>query len=139
MNKTLLIAAFFLVVNATLVIAHHPAADMVDAEIYAMIDDLVSDTPHAELDFDVVMGDGDDTTIINTDTVAAADDLIDDGLLDDLSFLDGDVSITIDFPDEDEVLLQSVEELNQKVVDGQVVSGWQRPVTITIKHTYEVD
>lgn len=31
--------------------AHHPAADIVDPEIYAMIDENVADTPHADLDF----------------------------------------------------------------------------------------
>ncbi|MCB1791887.1 MAG: hypothetical protein KDJ27_11985 [Gammaproteobacteria bacterium] len=32
--------------------AHHPAADIVDPEIYEMIDDNVADTPHADLTFD---------------------------------------------------------------------------------------
>ena len=31
--------------------AHHPAEDIVDEEIYDMIDENVSDTPHADLDF----------------------------------------------------------------------------------------
>jgi len=31
--------------------AHHPAADIVDEDIYEMIDDNVVDTPHADLDF----------------------------------------------------------------------------------------
>ena len=31
--------------------AHHPAEDIVDEEIYEMIDENVSDTPHADLDF----------------------------------------------------------------------------------------
>ena len=31
--------------------AHHPAADIVDEDIYDMIDDNVADTPHADLDF----------------------------------------------------------------------------------------
>ena len=31
--------------------AHHPAEDIVDEDIYDMIDENVSDTPHAELDF----------------------------------------------------------------------------------------
>jgi hypothetical protein len=36
--------------------AHHPAADIVDAEIYEMIDENVADTPHADLTFDDGMG-----------------------------------------------------------------------------------
>jgi hypothetical protein len=31
--------------------AHHPAEDIVDEDIYAMIDENVADTPHADLDF----------------------------------------------------------------------------------------
>lgn len=38
--------------------AHHPAADIVDAELYAIIDELVS-APHADLVFDDNMGGGD--------------------------------------------------------------------------------
>lgn len=41
--------------------AHHPAADIVDPEIYAMIDENVADTPHADLTFDD-MGGGNDTS-----------------------------------------------------------------------------
>jgi hypothetical protein len=32
-------------------LAHHPAADIVDEEIYLMIDENVAGTPHADLDF----------------------------------------------------------------------------------------
>ena len=32
--------------------AHHPAADIVDPEIYEMIDENVADTPHADMIFD---------------------------------------------------------------------------------------
>ena len=32
--------------------AHHPTADIVDPEIYEMIDENVADTPHADLTFD---------------------------------------------------------------------------------------
>jgi hypothetical protein len=31
--------------------AHHPAADIVDEDIYLMIDENVADTPHGTLDF----------------------------------------------------------------------------------------
>jgi hypothetical protein len=31
--------------------AHHPAEDIVDEDIYLMIDANVADTPHADLDF----------------------------------------------------------------------------------------
>lgn len=43
------IASLFVSVSA---FAHHPAADIVDPEIYEMIDENVADTPHADLVFD---------------------------------------------------------------------------------------
>lgn len=43
------IASVFASVSA---FAHHPAEDIVDPEIYDMIDENVADTPHAELVFD---------------------------------------------------------------------------------------
>jgi hypothetical protein len=33
-------------------LAHHPAEDIVDEDIYLMIDENVADTPHADLVFD---------------------------------------------------------------------------------------
>jgi hypothetical protein len=53
MNKLTSTTAIFLAMTATSVFAHHPAADMVDAETYEMIDANVADTPHA----DMVLGD----------------------------------------------------------------------------------
>ena len=52
MNKPLLITAFITAIASTSVFAHHPAADIVDPEIYSMIDENVADTPHADLTFD---------------------------------------------------------------------------------------
>ena len=51
--KTLFtVSALALGLFSTAAFAHHPAADRVDPEIYAMIDENVSDTPHADLVFD---------------------------------------------------------------------------------------
>ena len=47
--KAAAIASVFASVAA---FAHHPAADIVDPEIYEMIDENVADTPHADLVFD---------------------------------------------------------------------------------------
>lgn len=46
--KVATIASLFASVSA---FAHHPTADIVDPEIYEMIDENVSDSPHADLDF----------------------------------------------------------------------------------------
>ena len=52
MNKLTYTTAIVMALTATGVYAHHPAADMVDPETYAMIDENVADTPHADLVLD---------------------------------------------------------------------------------------
>jgi len=37
-------------------LAHHPAADIVDEEIYEYINNIVADTPHASLTIDEMGG-----------------------------------------------------------------------------------
>ena len=51
MKKTLLSTALVLAMASTSGFAHHPAQDIVDEEIFAMIDENVSDI-HAEMEFD---------------------------------------------------------------------------------------
>ena len=45
-------AIFMAMTTASTAFAHHPAADIVDPEIYEMIDENVADTPHADMVFD---------------------------------------------------------------------------------------
>lgn len=52
MKKSALISTLICAVSSASAFAHHPAADIVDPEIYAMIDENVADTPHADLTFD---------------------------------------------------------------------------------------
>jgi hypothetical protein len=52
----------FLSLASASAFAHHPAADIVDPEIYAMIDENVADTPHADLTFDDMGRPTDDVT-----------------------------------------------------------------------------
>ena len=52
MKSKLLTTAIVMAFASMGAFAHHPAADIVDPEIYAMIDENVSDTPHADLVFD---------------------------------------------------------------------------------------
>ncbi len=92
MKKIVTIIVFCLAVTTGFVMAHHPAEDIVDSDIYAMIDEMVSDTPHADLEFD-----GMGNTTITADSVSEAEALIDDGLLAVLSLLNDDVTVTISF------------------------------------------
>ena len=78
--------------------AHHAAEGIVDEEIYAMIDGMVADTPHAELDFDDSQPGMVETTI-TTRMARSLESMISDGLLTNISLLDGDVSISIEFDD----------------------------------------
>jgi hypothetical protein len=59
MKKLSLISAVILAMGSTVAIAHHPAADIVDPEIYEMIDENVSDI-HAAMTFDDMGGDTSD-------------------------------------------------------------------------------
>ena len=56
MNKLLLSTAIIMAMGSTAAFAHHPAADIVDPEIYEMIDENVSDI-HAAMTFDDMGGD----------------------------------------------------------------------------------
>ena len=78
------------------VYAHHPTEDIVDADIYDIINEMVSDTPHADLVFDDMGGDDTTTTTI-TGSLRSAEELVDDGLITEVSDLSGDVYMTIEF------------------------------------------
>jgi len=132
MIKRLGLVVLILLFVSSMAWAHHPAADIVDDEIYAMIDDMVSDTPHGDMVFDEEMG----VTTISDVTVNDVDDMIRDGLLDAISVLDGTVTVTITFPEEGETLLKSIEKLNEGDTQGNYYnkewSEWERPVLIQI-------
>lgn len=111
MRKLLNITAILLFMVSTSVFAHHPAADMVDEDVYTMIDSMVADTPHADMTFDQ-MDDVTETTITRR-SIVTLDSMLDDGLVTYVGMLDGDVSITIDFNDDGSAtttITQSIEE-----------------------------
>ena len=106
MKKILWFTAAFFALSSVTAYSHHPAADIVDEEIYAMIDEMVSDTPHADLVFDGDMGsmgpsggvireETIDETTITSRTVRDVENMMDDGLLTYASMLDGDVDLSI--------------------------------------------
>jgi hypothetical protein len=79
------------------VFAHHPAADIVDEEIYAMIDSMVADTPHATMTFDE-MGGGMTESSVTTDSLTEFETLIEEqDLLEYVELLDGVVDVSIRF------------------------------------------
>ncbi len=106
------IAAIVILMFSTAVIAHHPADGIVDDDVYTMIDELVADTPHADLTFDD-MDDDDDmddvTASITTQTIVPLEKMLDDGLLTYIGMLDGDVSVTIIFNSDGTVTMTVVQ------------------------------
>lgn len=76
MKKVVTISALCMLFTAAQAFAHHPAADMVDAEIYENIEEAVADTPHATMTFDDT-----GTTTITVDSVSDAEELLDDDTL----------------------------------------------------------
>ncbi|MBT8448186.1 MAG: hypothetical protein KJO69_00760 [Gammaproteobacteria bacterium] len=57
MKKIILATVIAVTFVSSYVFAHHPAADIVDPEIYAMIDENTADSPHADLDVDTMGSD----------------------------------------------------------------------------------
>lgn len=106
--KTTLVAMTAFAILAIPVFAHHPAADTVDEEIYAVIDEMVSDTPHADMVFEDMGGGLTETTI--TSRVPELEDLVDDGLLTYVSLLDGEVSLVIEFSSDRTVSLSILQD-----------------------------
>ena len=95
-RQVTVLAAVVLVAGAA--IAHHMADGIVDDEVYAMISELVADTPHATMD-DIPAPVGATDTLLTMLNVPSLERMIDDGLLDFIAMLDGDVTITIVFTD----------------------------------------
>lgn len=104
MRKLLKIATLATMLAAPAAFAHHPAADVVDPDIYAIIDSMVADTPHADMVFTDMGGGMTEITVISRD-LRTLENLIDDGVLEYASMLDGDVDVTIDFVDDGSVNL----------------------------------
>ena len=98
MKKYLLCVALSAMLASAPVLAHHAAEGIIDDEIYAMIDEMVTDTPHADVDFSSMGGDATEITV-STRSVRDVENLIDDGLLDYAAMLDGDVTLVIEFDD----------------------------------------
>lgn len=104
MKKHLHALLLALSVAAAPAFAHHMAADIVDEDIYAMIDALVADTPHATLDLDSV-GEGMTVVTVTTDSVDAMSDFLDDGGLGYIEELSGTAYTSITTNDDGSAVL----------------------------------
>ncbi len=125
--KLILLLILCLALAPAIAIAHHPAEDIVDEEIFAFIDEMVADTPHATLDFDE-MG----NMVITTEFVSTAEALIQEGLLSHASLLDGTVTVTIDFyPETDNSIMYALPN-GKKRKNHSKWSEWGSQVVITI-------
>lgn len=71
MKKTILTTSFLMALASTSAFSHHPAADIVDPEIYAMIDENVSDTPHADMTFDDMGGEMEASRSASEDSITS--------------------------------------------------------------------
>jgi len=94
--RTLLLA---LALGSAPTFAHHMAADILDEDIYAMIDALVADTPHATLDLQSV-GAGMSVVTVTTGSIDAMGDFLDDGGLGYIEELSGTVYTDITIGDD---------------------------------------
>lgn len=103
MKQTNILVLFLLTLFSSISYAHHPAADVVDADIYEMIDSMVADTPHAEMTFDD-MGSSMETTVTSS-SIVTLDNMLEDGLMSYVGMLEGDVSVSIDFNTDNSVTM----------------------------------
>ena len=102
MKKLLQIAAISTFLAAPTAFAHHPAADIVDPQIYAIIDAMVAGTPHADLVF-TDMGGGMTELTITSRSLRTLENMIDDGVLEYAAMLDGEVDVAIGFVEDGSV------------------------------------
>lgn len=103
-NKIRLTTVAMLLASGDL-FAHHPAVDIVDEEIYEMIDLMVEDTPHATLSVDE-MGGGMTEASITTDTLSDFEKLVaQEDLLEYVEQLDGTVDVSLSFNDDRSVTM----------------------------------
>jgi len=109
MKKAISVIAICMALVSTPLWAHHAAEGMVDEEVYAMIDLMIADTPHA----DMVLAEDSETGMwemtITTPSLRSLETLIDDGLLTYIDMLDNVTSATVDFNEDRSVTITAVE------------------------------
>ena len=100
MKKFLQSSVLVMFLSSASAFAHHPAADIVDEDVYARIDSMVADTPHATMTFDE-MGAGMAVTTITADSLREFETMVaSDDLLEYVEMLDGVVDVSLSFNDD---------------------------------------
>ncbi len=110
---SLVVAFTFFLFTTYGAFSHHMAEGMVDEEVYAMIDDLVADTPHTAVDFYEIPEDGMTVTAITTEAIKFLEDMIDEGLMDFIPMLDGNITVTIEYDADTRSAFMSITQLEE--------------------------
>lgn len=108
MKKLLQIVVMLMSFTTFQAFAHHPAEAMVDAETYEMIDNLVADTPHAEMTVED-FGNDMTTMTLTTSSVSSLENLLGDGVLIYLQTLDGEVDVNISFNEDGSATMTTIQ------------------------------
>lgn len=105
MKQHMKLGALVLLLGSTRLYAQHPAAEIIDADIYEQINSIVADTPHASLTFEEMVG-GMTEASITTDSLSDLEELIvRDDLFEYVELLDGVVDVSVAFNDDNSVTL----------------------------------
>ena len=111
MKKIFALGALTIAFGSMQAMAHHPAADIVDADVYAMIESMVADTPHATMELEE-MGASMTRTTITAPSMEALDALVEEqGLVEYVSELDGFVNVNTSFNYDGSVTI-TIKQLN---------------------------
>lgn len=89
-----IVAAAIVFAVAGVVAAHHMAAGIVDDDVYAMIDELVADTPHGDMTL-TDLGGGMTEMVIFDVTIRDVETMVEEGLLTYGGMLDGESTVEI--------------------------------------------
>lgn len=143
MKKLSILVVIFLVMVSVNSFAHHPAADIIDPEIYEQIDEMLSQTPHVTIIDDMMTttrlteaADGEIVEIrVLADSMAAAESLINKGIVSFCSMLSGTTTITIEYI-KDAVEVESVLQSSSSSEDNTEKGlWWNTAVILTITQT----
>lgn len=98
MMKCIGLFTFSMLMVTGVALAHHPLED-INEEIFLLVDEMVADTPHADMVFDDMGVDNSGSSadlVIVTDDMTILTNLVDDGLFTYVDQLVGEVTVIIE-------------------------------------------